>query len=870
MTQVPIASSGEVNQTDLQTDIKKFAERLPYWGQMLASKILSGNTVGDSDLEASYNVLLEDLDLLPKTIERTNLNFSIGNSSDNIYLNDLKFEELKELEGVNALAEKQSLKLHPNLTIVYGANGSGKSGYARLMKRVFYSKSKEDILPNVHLSQNLKKPAAVFCFSNGAENLELKFPDDVGHSAFTQFSVFDGKAVISHIDQRNQLSFRPAGLSFFSEYTEAVKKMEARIQGALATRQSDNYFSDLFEGDSPIKEMVSGLSANTKIAELNKYLPFNEEDQVEKSKNEIEYDKILIASKSKDQQIKQLENMKQLISQAKTSIEKLNSFFSENALEKISNQISDCVSKEIIAKQQGSENFKTDYIQEIGGDEWKSFITAANTFAQKQKAGINYPSKGEYCILCHQPLSEESVELISKYWKFLKSEAEKMATVAQTQLQQTQSIFEKLEFNVFPDENILTEWMKVEKASDLAILKSQLLTLRELAGSLINDMKNRYQIKREVLVVEVKVLDDISEKISEKINGFTDQEQLVELRDLLKKRTLFSHREKLQQQIKSIEKFIENQIWIKKASKANSVWGKRGITDTEKELSGKYFNQKYIDTFNEECQILDGQFDIQVTNTGAAGVSYRQLTLKGKSPSVVLSEGEQKVIALADFIAEMRMSSINRGMVYDDPVTSLDEYRKKRIAEHLVELSKNVQIIVFSHDLVFVSALITSCQDNKINFDSHWIEKRDEQPGMIFLNNSPSYEKEYRNNTIPIRYYSEAKKDDCQPSKRESLISEGFTALRTCYEVLVINDLFKNVVQRFNERVSIDSLKEVSLSHELIDEIGVNFGLCCRYMKGHTHSDAFAYQKPELSNLKEEIDRYDDIKKKIKEGRKQK
>jgi len=36
--------------------------------------------------------------------------------------------------GVNALAEEQTLNLAPGLTVVYGDNGAGKSGYIHILK----------------------------------------------------------------------------------------------------------------------------------------------------------------------------------------------------------------------------------------------------------------------------------------------------------------------------------------------------------------------------------------------------------------------------------------------------------------------------------------------------------------------------------------------------------------------------------------------------------------------------------------------------------------------------------------------------------------------------------------------------------------
>ena len=275
-----------------------------------------------------------------------------------------------------------------------------------------------------------------------------------------------------------------------------------------------------------------------------------------------------------------------------------------------------------------------------------------------------------------------------------------------------------------------------------------------------------------------------------------------------------------------------------------------------------------MNAFNDECKKLNGSFGVEINHTGAAGKSYRQLRLKGKNPNAVLSEGEQKVIAIADFIAEMQLSSINRGIIFDDPVTSLDETRKSEIAKRLVQESAVKQTIIFTHDLVFVSSLISHCKELKTAHNCHWIENRDGKAGQVWLNNSPSYERAYRNSDPAKVHYSKANKEDCPPMEREALLRSGFTALRTCYEVLVINDLFKNVVQRFNERVSVDSLSTVYFDEELIAELQDSFGQCCRYMEGHTHSDKYAYKKPDTKNLNEEIQRYDEIKTKLKKAKK--
>ena len=74
--------------------------------------------------------------------------------------------------------------------------------------------------------------------------------------------------------------------------------------------------------------------------------------------------------------------------------------------------------------------------------------------------------------------------------------------------------------------------------------------------------------------------------------------------------------------------------------------------------------------------------------------------------SEVLSEGEQKVIALSDFLAEAAVRAGSAPILFDDPVTSLDYKRLEYIVDRLYELSAEHQIIVFTHNIWFATTLL--------------------------------------------------------------------------------------------------------------------------------------------------------------------
>ena len=52
-------------------------------------------------------------------------------------------------------------------------------------------------------------------------------------------------------------------------------------------------------------------------------------------------------------------------------------------------------------------------------------------------------------------------------------------------------------------------------------------------------------------------------------------------------------------------------------------------------------------------------------------------------PAQVLSEGEQKALALADFLAEVTSVPASSPVVFDDPITSMDYRRIHEVCDRI-------------------------------------------------------------------------------------------------------------------------------------------------------------------------------------------
>lgn len=855
-------------QETLETEVKKFAEGLLYWAKYIAGNILSGNVISDNHIDISYSYLLEELKLKEAT-KKIDISINYKTSNAGIYKSDLLFTKLENVEGVNALIEYQTIEFSPNLTIIYGANGSGKSGYVRLLKNVFYSKAREEILQNVHIDKGHKPVNAIFTFESNNTKTSLEYTS-AGHAEFGQFAVFDGKSALSHLEQKNEFEFRPAGLSFFADYTNAIIRVEQKLNAEISAKQLGNTANDLsalFDGNSDIKAVVQDLNAQTNIDDLKKYTPFSDEDKVKKLEVQKQYDELLLASNGKEKEIEKLEGIKRILSDNKQAIEKLNQHFTTEALVKVKTAIIDCLAKGAVAKVEGIENFKTDKIEGIGTEEWKNFIAAAEIFAKKQNTEeAIYPGNGDNCLLCQQPLSEDAEKLITGYWAFIKSIAEQNAKQAQGTLDKFKQIFEKLNFDLFPQDNTLTSWLTEKYPTELEALKQKLSEQKALAQSIVADIQNKTANERTRIKIGVEQYTTIETAINASVDMLKNDEQSKELENLLKAKILLEHKEKFNSHFSKFESYVNNQIWLKKAGKAE--FAKRKITDAEKTLSNKYFNQKYVDTFNDECQKLNGNFGIDINHTGSLGKSYRQLKLKGRNPNAVLSEGEQKVIAIADFLAEMQLSEINRGIIFDDPVTSLDNDRKKQIAERLAYQATSKQVIIFTHDLVFLYHIKNSSKKylSGMNncFVHHSLEQENSLCGKVAANTSPANEGQYHEPTKAEEWLRKSKA--ANGSNKIDFAKAGLSALRSSYEALAIFTILGGTVQRFDPQIRIGRLKDVKFEKKLIENVVERHGEISDLIEGHLPCDEFGIiPSPEI--LEQQIMHFKSLKEQLKNVR---
>ena len=252
---------------------------------------------------------------------------------------------------------------------------------------------------------------------------------------------------------------------------------------------------------------------------------------------------------------------------------------------------------------------------------------------------------------------------------------------------------------------------------------------------------------------------------------------------------------------------------------------------------------------------------LNVKLSASKGETLHQLELEGAQHlsktnlTDILSEGEQRVVALAGFLAELVLANHTCPIVFDDPVTSLDHVYREKIAARLVEVSVKRQVIVFTHDIAFLLALREKAgMGNSTYFVPQTVARRN---GVIGICDSSlpwhamSVKDRIKGLRSKLKDVRQLQKSDVQKYNEEAAMI--YALLRETWEATVEEVvLFKTVVRHGNE-VQTQRLKSVGVTTEQYKKIDCGMSRCSTWMFGHDKSKGLSVNRPDPSDVEKDI-----------------
>ncbi|MBU0517202.1 MAG: AAA family ATPase [Proteobacteria bacterium] len=509
-----------------------------------------------------------------------------------------------------------------------------------------------------------------------------------------------------------------------------------------------------------------------------------------------------------------------------------------------------------------------DLLPGTGGEAWKELFEAARKFALQAYPGQQFPDFGPdaKCPLCQQPLAEGAI-LFQNFEKFIRQEAETISRAKKKSLDERYKEFVSQSVSLGIDDELLVEveGLDATLATDVRAYDEALaaryaaikIAVESLEWGKVNALPASPASRLQSLV-------DKLNREAATLEALVDKEGRAALQSVFDD---LSARIKLNKMMKGVLAAIEVLDRQAKLTKCLSAVKTNSISIKASDLTQQVLSEDLEAALNAEFKSLGvGELRVRLTSRAERGKAYYKLKLdlpEVKAPADILSEGEQRAIALGSFLAEVKVSGNTGGIVFDDPVSSLDHKCRERLAKRLVKEAAERQVIVFTHDLYFLNLLIYEAEKDRVPIEKQWVTRRPEgfgapNPDLPFEGmNTQARVKYLRNRQVEIKRLFRS--GDELGHRKETVAA--YRELRDAWERAVEEVLFRKVVLRFRKGVETKRLSEVVVEDSDFEIIDRGMSRCSNY--GHDRAELGGMELPDPDELLSDINALDEWRKGI-------
>lgn len=849
---VDVSVEAEESTFDPRAMLAQWANSGDEWVRLLVADVLAtGRPVRTPIIETAYKLFRQEKGLddreLP-AVEQLSTEARQDEAAP-----PLTLVKLSEVHGVNALVTGAEIEPHEGLTILYGENGTGKTGYARIFKALADSRTADVILGNVDAEEEEAQSAKLdYKLGDDAETLE--WTGDRGVSPFTRMSIFDSPSVSTHVDDDLDYVYVPAALALFNHVVAAIQGVTAQIDASIATLgKGSTGLLSRFQRGSTIYPFIETLGASTDLAALK--AKSSTDPEVDKKIDVLTQAVAALRANTIGTQLTARRREQRAFQQASDVADVLIGLDVVAYNDALAKRTQLAADYEVFR----SELFAAADLPAEPDETWSQFIEAGDAYSQHLiEIGAH---DADRCLYCRQPISDTARDLLAKYSSYL---ADKISGDIQANDAVLASFNQKVESIGLSEVTALVQEFADEEAKPdyFAALKAVADATTAATGSIragesINtDFSTTLaKPKADSAIAAVAASTDIAtleEQSQNRTKALEDKQvELLELKDAAE---LAKSWAVVEAQVKAAKE--ADQLRTLKRPLPQLA---RAVTELSKAASDQLINQSFDALFSEECEALRAP-SLKVQFVGREGRAQRRKVLSGShKPSKVLSEGEQKVLALADFLAEARLAGITAPIIFDDPVSSLDHRRVDEVAQRIARLADDNQVIVFTHDILFATTLLSLFEKSK---RCTYFQITDEDGmGKVARATGPRWDtlngiKGRINDTI-----NAAKSQDGEA--RDALVRVGYGSIRSWCEVFTETELLQGVSQRYQPNIGMTRLANIKTDKlgEIIPKVTEIFEEACRYIDGHSQPLVTLGVSPTLAGLEQHWAELQELKK---------
>lgn len=481
-------------------------------------------------------------------------------------------------------------------------------------------------------------------------------------------------------------------------------------------------------------------------------------------------------------------------------------------------------------------------------------------------------SEDARCLLCQQPLDRNAKERLSKFLAYIRSEAESNLKKGLEEIGRLERSVAGVDFSFFRSDVSgyrAVEGMDTELAKQITAYNDSVKNICDIAIKSLRSGK--WEVPPAFPESPALLCRKLRNKLAKEIRELRKQDISKQKSQLEEELQLLRDRKRLSLILDSVEEAVLNLKWIDKSQEPKRSLNPQRVTLKQKALSNELMGKGYRERFDKECDSLGlSGIPIKINITGSEAITRRNLAVGRDDeippePSKVLSEGEQTAVAMADFLTEISLDDVPIGIIFDDPVNSMDHIRKEKIANRLVAEACKRQVIIFTHDVLFTHHLAEEAaklEAGKIEFKACTVSVgADKAPGYVGKTIFPLVHYEKESDKLAETYLAEARQLTGDPQTEK--LELGCGALRAAYEDFIQQHIFNDVVRRWREPIKATALAQVYSCEEINDIIVKQYEKLSRYEKGHSHTPEATEVPLSISVLEEVIRIFKETKKRF-------
>lgn len=842
--------------------IAKWSENKPIWWRHSLRLALKNGNLEQDDFDEILELAHMEHDILEKKPFFSDCEKSIDFTGYATELHEVSLKSLYEVKGIGLLAENQVLNFQNNgLLIVYGDNGAGKSSYASILKNACLTRGDcPAIIGNVFSKENPASQAKLAVSCNGVDEIHLWEQHASSVESLKSIRVFDSSSASHYVSKEDAIGFKPIGLNLLTELVRAIGKVDEIINEDI---MPGNGFTKLrkLESGSVTASFVNNISASTIEYEVEKHVATDFDLQrIESLRREIIKYKSQTAQAIKSE----LEQNKRILSPFKKICDDSLRLLGDKAITVLLELQTEKERTQNIFEELRKATLQNLPLDTIAGLSWQNLWSAAEKFLEQETRAQNFPmQKGEYCPLCLQEIDAESEIKLAALRQYLNDHAAQSARNAKSNFEKALNLLSIHSLELAPYHGAI-EFVNSKNSLLGEDVKKMFSTLEKRKESImLGGVNVSHMVVDSECVNQInKIIEDIESSI-QIVN--TDAELLLLINREEQELSRLEDMKYVSENFNSIISNVKRHKYIDKLERLKGQCVTTSVSTLSSQISRSGVVEPLILAFREELDSFGfNRFKIKIDTRNRFGTQQFKLSLADENDTTigslnVASEGEQRCIAIASFLAEMKADARKSAVIFDDPVNSLSHEWTSRVAKRLVQESTKRQVIIFTHNIVFYKLLLEVAEEMHAQHSSIALERSRKFAGLV--RESAPWEamttrSRYKELKVKLQELKRLEKKDETTSTELRLASIQFYGfLREVWERLVEEKLLNKVVTRFERGISTQRLARlIDISQDDIDRIDCGMSKCSTYFRGHDSATAIGDPYPTIAEIEQDLE----------------